>query len=193
MPRIYQNTVKRYHSLSAGKFAKYYETVDKLYEQVSFSFKGVFDACNLKLINEYITSVVELKYGSRTGLFKIFLELAQNIAENSIDASPPSSNVGAGMMIITEFSDHFEIIAANPAKPKDAEKAKLKCDKINSCSKDELRAFRREQLKLPAGKTGNGNIGLIKVVLVSSNKISCSILHSDDNFSFIIFKMLIKK
>jgi len=191
---IFQNEVKRYHSLSTGKYVKSYEVVDKLYEHVSFSYKGTFDQENLLFINEYIESAVEVKFGSRTDLFKIFLELAQNIGENSIETKNiDNKEVGSGMMIMSEFSDHFEIIAANPATIEDAEKVRLKTEKINRMTTAELRMFRREQLKLPAGKKGNGNVGLIKMVLIAGNKMNCSIMPGDDEFAFVVLRILIKK
>lgn len=168
MQKIFTNESNRYHSLSVSEYSGHYEFIDRKFSDVAFSFKGPFDSQNLAFINQYVESAVSKSGGSRSKLFKVFVELAQNIAQNSIDAKMiEGEKVGSGILVIHEKEESFEVLAANPASAKDAETYSEKIEYINTLSFKELRKFRREMLKKPAKEKGNGNIGLIVVAMHS--------------------------
>ncbi len=194
MESIFRNKINRYHSLSMSKFSKYYEEVDQLFQDVAFSYKGSFDSENLEFINYYVEQAVHRKGKSRTNLFKIFIELAQNIAENSEDVKKINGElVGCGIMLIHEYDDKFKIFAGNPGSKKNIEKYIEKCKIINSLDLVGLREYRREMLKLPATKKGNGNIGLIKIAITSGSYLDVNTVTIDDQTSFITIQVDINK
>lgn len=188
---IFQNSIKKYHSLSINMFSQYYETIDKKYDEVQFSYKGIFDDINLSYINKYIEVAVPSESGIRTNLFKVFVELAQNIAQNSIDKIDSSGlDTGCGIMIINKRENNFEIVAGNPANNNDIEILKNKIEEVNACNESELRHLKREYRKKEQGEKGNANIGLIIIAGISVQKIAYDIIPIDDKSSF--FTIIIK-
>ena len=191
---VFQNTNNKYHSLSISMYSQYYAKIDEHYGDVQFSYKGSFDDINLSYINQYIELAVKEETGRRTDLFRVFVELAQNIAQNSLDKLEVKDIcIGCGIMIINEVDDYFEIIAGNPATNEDVKKLEEKCDKINSCSEDELRQLKREYRRMEQGEKGNANIGLIKIALIAMNALDYNIIPIDDNSSFFTLAIKLKK
>lgn len=138
-----------------------------------FSYTGVFDEENLFLINRYIEFIQTLEpFNRRNGLFRVFVEVAQNINDNStlIDTCGDRPR-GCGTIAIEEREDCFILIASNPALKKDINKLKRKCTEINKKDESGLRELKKYYLKQDTGNRRNGNIGLVKMALISGNKI----------------------
>jgi len=192
--KIFQNSVHKYHSLSFSEYSDFYEEIDQKFINVQFSYKGTFDDVNLSYINEYIETAVQASEGSRTDLFRVFVELAQNIAQNSIDREiVKREEIGVGIMLIIENDDNFEIISGNPANNEDARIISEKCDKINQSTPDELRELKREFRRMTQGEMGNANIGLIKIALISGYEFKYFITKINDSVSFFTIQIKIKK
>jgi len=192
--KIFQNTANKYHSLSMSKYSDLYQEIDKMYSDVTFSYKGSFDTENLAFINSYIEKAIPANPGTRTDLFKIFLEMALNIAQNSLDIKRIDGElIGCGMMLIHEFEDKFSIISGNPGKSENIKKLISKCNYINSLEQDGIRQYKRELMKLPAGIKGNGNIGLIKISMITGHKLEIKELPINDNESFAIMNISLHK
>jgi hypothetical protein len=101
--------------------------------------------------------------------------------------------IGCGIITICEYDEYFLITSGNPATHDDAKIALDKCELINSYSAEELRQYKRKQMQLPKGKKGTGNAGLIKVAIISKNKISCKISSVDNQTSLVKVEVKIKK
>lgn len=191
---IYRNTENKYHNLSMGKFSSYYEKVDRMFPNVKFSFKGIFHDQNMSFINNYIENSVEENTTSRSDLFRIFVELAQNIVQNSLDfCIIEGRKIGEGILMIHEETDFYEIISGNPAKSNDAGHLAVKCDTINRSTPDDLRTMKREFRKMEEGEAGNAHIGLIKMGIISGRKIVYDIEPIDNETSFITLRIQINK
>jgi hypothetical protein len=186
--------VNRYHSLSLNKYSRFYEKIDRQFQNVQFSYKGAFDDVNLSFINEYIEKAVAESEGSRTDLFRIFVELAQNIAQKSIDKCNINGQLtGIGILLIHQENDFFEIISGNPASVEDARIIAAKCDTINLSNSEELRQMKRDYRKMTQGEMGNANIGLIKIALISGYKLEYNIDDIDDESAFFTIRIRINK
>jgi hypothetical protein len=192
--KIFQNSVNRYHSLSLNKYSTFYEKIDRQFKHVQFSYKGSFDDINLSFINEYIEKAVSENEGSRTNLFRIFVELAQNIAQKSIDKiNIQGQFIGVGILLIHQADTYFEIISGNPASVSDAQIIANKCEIINALSFEELRQMKRNYRKMNEGEMGNANIGLIKIALISGSKLNYTIETIDSESTFFTVRIITNK
>jgi len=181
----------KYHS---GKFASMYEAVEQDFKGVQFSYKGPFSTMSLSLINQFIESFSIGEPGSRTDLFKIFVELAQNIAENSAEQKQSDEgSVGCGLLVVSESDEFFEVTSGNPASIADAESVRERCEEVNSNDYAGLRVMRRKYLRRTKDDLNNGNVGLIKIGLVSRQKIVCEISERTDDVTFLVLRVRIMK
>ncbi len=128
-------------------------------------------------------------------LFKVFIELAQNIALYSTEKGIGADSLpsGEGIIILKEFSDHFRIYTGNMAEKDNVLALTEKIEKINSLTHEELRTYKREMRKLKETDPGRGNIGLIQIALVAGNPIEYKIMPIDSDTYFTIISTRIDK
>ncbi len=167
-----------------------------LADYMTISYTGAFDGAVLSAFAKKVEQDLSANPKLNKKIFKIFVELAQNIALYSSDkiiTNDKTNFNGYGIFIIREFIDKYQLIAGNMAFKEDADIATSKCEKINSLSREELRDFKRQLRKRPAGQKGGGNIGLAQIVLTANNQIDYQIIEVDNSHSFLIFSIDINK
>ncbi len=154
------------HSISELK--KYEQSGD---QKVQFSYLGAFDENNLQIINQYIDFAQSVNFqGRRTNLFKIFVELTQNISQNSTMVRKTNGrDTGSGKLIIQEYESFFIMESCNPCKKKNADIVIQRCKDINGKSIEELRDLKRKLMRESSAKSQNGNVGLITVAILTKN------------------------
>jgi len=162
---------------------------------VHISYTGVFDGQILSVIAKNIEYSLSQDPIVNKKMFKVFLELAQNISYYSDEklAVNKHEESGVGTITIQEFKNHFVFATGNIISKVDTEKIERKCKKINSLTREDLRKFKREQRKLPAGAKGGGNIGLIQVALTSENPIDYKLIPLEDGKHFYIIATKVDK
>jgi hypothetical protein len=162
---------------------------------VHISYTGAFDGQILSVIAKNIEYSLSQDPIINKKMFKVFLELAQNISYYSAEQkeTDKGEKSGVGTIVIQEFNNHYVFATGNIVKKSDTEKIEFKCTKINSLSRDDLRKFKREQRKLPAGERGGGNIGLIQVALTSENPIDYKVIPIDESTAFYIVATKVDK
>ncbi len=143
-------------------------------QKVQFSYLGAFDNNNLQMINQYIDFAQSIDIQNRrTSLFKIFVELSQNISQNStLTKIVDGVKIGCGKLIIKEYKDYFVMVSNNPARKEDAELVLKRCEEINGKNTEELRQMKREKIREITDKDQNGNIGLIIIAILSGNEVN---------------------
>lgn len=163
---------------------------------MTISFSGTFDGGVLSAFAKQVENDLSQNPQLNKKIFKIFVELAQNIAMYSSDkimTDDQSNFNGYGIFIIKEYINKFNLVAANLAFKEDAKIALEKCDAINNMERKELREFKRNLRKKPAGNKGGGNIGLVQVVLTANSKIEYWSKEVDDKHTFIALSIDIMK
>ena len=164
-------------------------------DSVQISYTGAFDGQILSVIAKNIEYTLSHDPKVNKKVFKIFLELAQNISYYSAEQMrcKRDETAGVGTLTIQEFDSHFVFATGNMVENKIAKKINEKCERINKLTRDDLRQFKRDQRKLPAGVKGGGNIGLIQVALTAGNPLNFKMLSIDDKLSFFIVAVKIDK
>ena len=169
--------------------------VELMADYMTISYSGAFDGAVLSAFAKKVEASTTNKKINKK-IFKIFVELAQNIALYSSDkvVTEDQTNFnGYGIFIVREYIDRFQLLAGNMAFKEDAIIAGEKCETINSLSRIELRQFKRDMRKKPSEQKGGGNIGLVQIVLIANNYIDHKVISVDDKHSFLVFSIDIGK
>ncbi len=164
-------------------------------DNISISYTGMFDTEVLSVLAKDIEGTLSSDEKVNKKVFKIFIELAQNISLYSLERakSATGEDMGIGTMIIREFDDCFEFSTGNKTTMENIIPVMEKCDNINSMSREKLREYRRLQRNMPAGEKGGGNIGLIQVALTADNPIEYGLIKCSEDEYFYIVNVRINK
>ena len=165
------------------------------------AYAGPFDNEILTILAENLEETLWENESIRRRFFKIFIELAQNIALHSeeriiftdkkiIEEQDGSKiiiekekNLGEGIFLISDYEDYFVFIAGNVVGEKVIDKLKKRAEAINNLNRDELRALKRD-LRAEATDSGGGNIGMVQVALLSKNPIEIYFLETEETNKF---------
>ena len=167
---------------------------DKLFsKEIQISYKGPFDKHILTILGNYIKTIIGKDKQLSIKLFKIFIELAQNISYYSSKRSKTIDDSGIGILAIREVDDKFYLHSGNQVKAEDVFPILDKCEIINSLDRDGLREYKRQQRNLPRGEKGGAHIGLIQVALTSANPLDIKVTPIDDDYSFFAVTVVVDK
>jgi len=164
-------------------------------DQIVFSYKGLFDKHIRFVFGNHIETVLSLFPIARERIFRIFIELTQNISFYSIEKNPHAKahEAGIGTVLIKEYDDFFLLITGNVAQPEDATAVVDKINKINSLTRENLRKFKREKRKLPRGLHGAAHIGLIQSALISGYELKSEKTDVENGMSYLTISVRINK
>ncbi|NPA68560.1 MAG: hypothetical protein GXO50_08130 [Chlorobi bacterium] len=164
-------------------------------KNVLMSFTGPFDTEVLSIFGKNIENSISDNKRLNKVVFKVFIELAQNVSYYSLEKemTKKGEKAGVGTFIIQDFEDHFYFILGNPIDEKHKAILQDKCSRINSYDREGLRAYKRELRKLPPGERGTGNIGLVQASLVSRNPLDYTFIEINEKEAFYIVAVKINK
>lgn len=174
---------------------KLFELYKIVSDRILLSYRGPFDKKVLRILGNNVKDVLRDYPVIGKKIFKIFVELAQNIALYSAErqASLDSNLEGVGILLVKDLGKHFEFITGNYIRNEELNRFMEKAERINSMSKEDLRRYKREQLMLPDGASGGANIGLVQAILLSEHTLDLRIEPYDNKQSFIIIGVVINK
>ena len=164
-------------------------------KNVLMTYTGPFDGQVLSMFGKNIEHTISEDRRLNKTIFKVFIELAQNVSyySHKKEITKKGEKAGVGTFIIQNFNDYFYFLLGNPINEKHKGILKEKCTRINSFDRDSLRAYKRELRKLPPGDRGTGNIGLVQAALLSRNPLDYEIIDIDKETSFYIIAVKINK
>lgn len=161
--------------------------------EIQISYKGPFDKHVLAVIGNYIKTIIGKSGPEAKKIFKIFIELAQNISFYSGEKSSVDTHTGVGILVIRESNGTFFLHAGNEVLSEDVFPILDKCEVINSLDREGLRKYKREQRNLPRGIKGGAHIGLIQVALTSANPLDIKVTPVNDEYSFFSVTVVVNK
>jgi len=164
-------------------------------KNVVMSYNGPFDSQVLSMFGQNIQHSISENQKLNKTIFKVFIELAQNVSYYSEEKedTKKGEEVGIGTFVIQSFDDYYLFILGNPINEKHKDILSDKCTKINSYNREELRAYKRELRNLPQGERGTGNIGLVQAALLSRNSLDVTFIDINEDQSFYIIAVKINK
>lgn len=159
------------------------------------SYKGPF---YIELISVFGMNIRNLKdeyNNARKKLFKIFIELCQNVSNYSEDFHMVNNvqRIGVGELILQELEDSYKFTTTNMVKNSDAKILAERCELVNASDPLKLRELKREQRLNSPGEKFGARIGLIQAVMLSKNKLVYKTEEIDQNFSYFSLTVKIDK
>jgi len=159
------------------------------------SYKGPFYIELISVFGTNIRSLNDNYINARKKLFKIFIELSQNVSNYSEDFHMVNNiqRIGVGELNVNETTDKYYFSTKNQVKKTDAEILAERCKLINSSEYNKLRDLKREQRLNSPGEKFGARIGLIQAVMLSKNTLEFEVENINDNFSFFTLTVKIDK
>ncbi len=165
------------------------------YMRTVISYSGPFDAQVLSVIAENIEYSLSNNPRVSRKIFKIFIELAQNISFYSYERQRTEEKAmfGSGVLLLREYKDYYSFSTGNMVANTAVLPLLQKCEAINILDREKLRQYKRKLRNMPAGITGGGNIGLVQVALTADYPLEYNIRKIDTHQSFYILSIKVNK
>ena len=140
---------------------------------VKIAYKGPFSIQALSFFGNYIKTFQIENQISKTRLFKVFLELAQNVSYYSAEKCDLEDNpsIGIGVFTLKEYDQYFIITTRNKVNRDDVQVLIDNCVKINEMNQAELRNLKSLKMKNRKEHENSAHVGLIQLSLLSLNKL----------------------
>ena len=163
--------------------------------EVVVSYKGPFDKSAMEMIGSYIRGLISMNPQASKKVFKVFIELAQNISQYSAEKNIIGDYIGAGVgsLVIVDFKDYYQVVTGNLISNENLSPVIDKCELINTLDKEGLRKLKREQLKQNDSSRNGADIGLIQLAITSDNPLDIEVKPIDQNCSFFTIRVKINK
>ncbi|MFC2152204.1 SiaB family protein kinase [Bacteroidota bacterium] len=170
-------------------------TVSVMTDKTILSYKGPF---YIELISVFGTNIRNFKdnYGNaRKKLFKIFIELSQNVSNYSENYHVINNvqRIGVGELSLREHEGAYSFTTKNQVKITDAKILAERCELVNASDQLKLRELKRDQRLNSPGEKFGARIGLIQAVMLSGNKLDYKIDQLNKDFSFFSLTVKIDK
>ena len=158
-------------------------------------YHGTINIELISFISNYMKQLFDSNSQIVSKIYKVFIELAQNVSYYSaeqFDNSRPFGS-GKGWFKVDEEDDFYIISTGNKILKEHGHILLKNSAEINSLSEDDLRELKRKTRSQSAIKDIGAHIGLIHTGLITSNKIEVTIENIDNTFSFFTISAKVNK
>jgi hypothetical protein len=156
-------------------------------------YEGPFFIDLLTMMGNYLKLYTKNYPVTQKKLFKIYVELAQNVsnyAEETFLLSNENKRIGIGELYLSDKETHYRFTTKNVVKARDAKILSQRCEIINNSNEQQLRELKRELRKTSPGAKYGARIGLVHAKLLSQNNLEYTTIAKDRHLS--IFKITAK-
>ena len=159
------------------------------------SYKGPLTVGLLSYVGNSLRSILKVGHSLEKRLFRIFIELTQNVSYYSAEVIEVEKGVksGIGWFVIMESNNHYVVTTGNLIIRSDGFKLIRNCDEINSLNDKELRDLKRKTRSQAIERDVGAHIGLIQTSLLSGSKLDYKITELDKEHSFFTISVNVKK
>lgn len=159
------------------------------------SFHGPLTISLLSFISNYLKQIINTDQVIMSRLYKIFVELTQNVSYYSAEAKEVEKGIksGIGWFVLYEYDRHFIFTTGNLIKKKDAIKLTKNCSEINSLDEERLRILKRKTRAQAKIRDIGAHIGLIQTGLLSSNSLDFRISEINAKHSYFTISVKLDK
>jgi hypothetical protein len=132
---------------------------------------------------------------TRKKLFRIFIELSQNVSNYSENYHIVNNvqRIGVGELTLKDLDTAYLFTTKNQVKKTDAEILAERCELVNASDQIKLRELKREQRLNSPGEKFGARIGLIQAVMLSNNTLEYQIDKINEDFSYFSLTVKIDK
>jgi len=158
-------------------------------------YQGTLTVNLISILSNHIRLLLNHDFKALQKIFKIFIELCQNVSYYSADTFEVNTGVfcGSGWVSVQDLEESYHITTGNAIKPGDAETLTRYCQEINSLSEEELRKLKREIRSEALARETGAHIGLIQTSIISGNHLKYHIDNQDDANPVFIITAIINK
>jgi hypothetical protein len=171
---------------------------NRTYMKNVLSYHGPINIDLVSFMANYMKEVVVAEQAVTKRLFKVFIELAQNVsyysAQSKKGVSPSSeSNRGIGWLQVDENEQDFTIASGNLIRKEHGQILRRNCEEINMLDEEKLRDLKRRTRNQAGIRDVGAHIGLIHTGLISKNPLDVEISPIDEYYSFFRINIKIDK
>jgi hypothetical protein len=151
-------------------------------------YKGAFTVNLISVLGNQIRLLPEIDFRIVQKLFRIFMELTQNVSYYSAELVNVKSGIscGSGWVTIQNFDDYMRVTTGNRIKPEHGLKLTSYCDEINSFDDVQLRKLKRDIRSQALERDTGAQVGLIQTSIISNNKLDYKVVSDDSGMDFFI-------
>jgi hypothetical protein len=159
------------------------------------SFKGPLTVGLLSFVGNSLRSIIKAEHSLEKRLFRIFIELTQNVSYYSAEVVEVEKGIksGVGWFVINENDSHYSVTTGNLIIREDGFKLIRNCNEINSLNEKELRELKRKTRSQAIERDVGAHIGLIQTSLLSESKLDYQVTEMNDEHSFFTISVNIRK
>ena len=170
-------------------------TYNKESDQAYLSYQGPFNIQIISGMARFLSELTIATHSDRKKIYRVFIELTQNVALYSYDRVSllNDSGVGKGQIYFLINEDEFKCITINRILREHAGVLINNCKEINATPPDELRVKKRELYRLSNVKDTGAHIGLIMIFLYSEHLLNMEIIEEDNNITYFKIEATINK
>jgi hypothetical protein len=158
--------------------------IPKEYQEKSLLiYQGVLTVNLISILGNHIRVLPDHDPLLLQRIFKIFIELAQNVSSYSGETVEIKNDIfcGTGWVSVQNLSSCYRISTGNPIKPEHGPKLEHYCHEINSKDEESLRILKRKTRAQAMIRDINAHIGLIQTGIISGSKLEFRVT-DDDRF-----------
>lgn len=162
-------------------------------ESILLSFKGVVTSDLLSSVLQIMESKLAYLEDSpkiKKKVFNVLVECLQNLYHHIDDSVEGKNDVEeietkSAVFMIARVDGNFHVRTGNYIDKESGNELLEKLERINSLTKDELKAYYQEVLSLGAlSEKGTAGLGMIDIARKSGNKLEYDFIEVNEEFDF---------
>lgn len=165
------------------------------YKKTLLSYHGPFYIELISIFGTDIKNFSKVYDNARRKLFKIFIELSQNVSyySESFHLVNNDQRVGLGELELKEYETFYTFTTKNKVKKDDSKILSERCKMVNKADHYELRRLKRRQRINSPGEKFGARIGLIQAVMLSKNKLKYKVDQINNDYSYFSITVKVDK
>ena len=170
--------------------------IDKEYqENAMLLFQGPISVNFISYMGNYLQSLLPQDTAKLQQIFRVFVELTQNVSyySEAISGDKNSINSGIGWFSFQDLDTRYRLTTGNLIKKEDEIKLTNYCNEINAMTVEGLRKLKREVRSQAFKREVNAQVGIIQIGITSANKIDAHVNKINDQHSFFIISAYLEK
>ncbi len=170
--------------------------IKKEYQEKSLLlYQGTLTVNLISILSNHIRLLLNHDFKALQKIFKIFIELSQNVSYYSADSFEVNTGVfcGIGWVSVQDLDECYRITTGNIIRPADADTLTKYCQEINSMSEEQLRKLKREIRSEALARETGAHIGLIQTSIISGNNLEFHFDREDETKPAFILSAIINK
>ena len=158
-------------------------------------YQGVFTVNLISMLGNQIRLLPDHDSLLLQRIFKVFIELSQNVSyySNEMVEIKPGVSCGAGWISVQGLDDCYRVTTGNLIKPEHGPKLEKYCQEINAMDDESLKILKRRTRAEAMLRDTNAQIGLIQTGLISGNKLDFEVSTDETQLSFFRISAIIGK